>query len=413
MIAEIIFTGTELLLGQILNTNAQFLQQELSALGVDLYYQVTVGDNLGRCTSAIKQASGRADLVIIGGGLGPTEDDISREALAEALGVELVEHPDALAVVRRFFDLRGIPVSRNNLKQALVPRGGKVLDNPIGTAPGIILEKEGKIYILVPGPPSEFIKMVRERVIPYLREKLGGSTGVIKSRVLKFCGIGEALLDEKLSDLLKSNNPTLAPTAKFFEVNLRITAKARDDAEADEMIVAMEEKVRDRLGSFIFGVDDETLPGVVNRLLRETGKTIATMEDFTGGRLASSLSSADGADKTFIIGLVIKDLYRLHEKVNLGWAGELPGGISERVEHLAAALRKRYNCDIGVSVTAERDSSSDIPATNYKFYYAADFNGNKMSKEVLLWGEGENLAQRAAVYALVLLWRYLKHGIPF
>lgn len=413
MIAEIIFTGTELLLGQILNTNAQFLQQELSALGIDLYYQVTVGDNLERCAAAIKQAAGRSDLVIVGGGLGPTEDDISREALAEALGVQLAEHPEAMTVVRKFFDLRDMPVSRNNLKQALVPVGGKVLDNPIGTAPGIILEKDGKIYILVPGPPAEFTKMVGERVIPYLREKLGGHAGVIKSRVIKFCGIGEALLDEKLSDLLKSSNPTLAPTAKIFEVNLRITAKARDEAQASNMIVAMEKKVRERLGTYIFGVDGDTLPGAVNRILAEERKTIATMEDFTGGRLASNLSSAEEADKTFIIGLVIKDLYHLHEKVNLGWAGELPDGTAERAVHLAAALRKRYNCDIGMAVTAGGNPSGDISPTNHRFYYAADLDGNKMSKEVLLWGEGENLARRAAVYAQVLLWRYLKHGIPF
>ena len=240
MTGEIIFTGTELLLGQILNTNAQFLQQELSALGIDLYYQITVGDNLQRCADAINQASGRADLIMIGGGLGPTEDDISRDALAQALQVELAQDPAALAVVRRFFDQRGLPLSQNNLKQALIPVGGTVVDNPIGTAPGIILEREGKTYILVPGPPPEFNMMVRERIIPFLRGKLANRVGVIQSRVLKCCGIGESLLDEKLSDLLKSSNPTLAPTAKFSEVHLRITAKARDLARAEEMIEAME-----------------------------------------------------------------------------------------------------------------------------------------------------------------------------
>lgn len=153
MICEIIFTGTELLLGQIVNTNAQLIQQELSALGVNLYYQVTVGDNLQRCAAAIKQAAGRADLIIVGGGLGPTEDDISREALAGALRLDLVQDDQALKVVRRYFDRRGIPVTSNNLKQALVPAGGWAVDNPIGTAPGIILEQAGKTYILVPGPP--------------------------------------------------------------------------------------------------------------------------------------------------------------------------------------------------------------------------------------------------------------------
>jgi len=286
MTGEIIFTGTELLLGQILNTNAQFLLQELSALGIDLYYQITVGDNLQRCAAAINQASGRADLIIIGGGLGPTEDDISREALSQALQVELTQDPAALAVVRRFFDQRGLPLSQNNLKQALIPVGGTVVDNPIGTAPGIILEREGKTYILVPGPPPEFNMMVREWIIPFLRGKLANRVGVIQSRVLKCCGIGESLLDEKLSDLLKSSNPTLAPTAKFSEVHLRITAKARDLARAEEMIEAMEVKVRERLGSYIFGVDDDTLPCAIARIIRKKGKTIATVESFTGGQLS-------------------------------------------------------------------------------------------------------------------------------
>lgn len=410
MTGEIIFTGTELLLGQILNTNAQLLQQELSALGIDLYYQITVGDNLQRCAAAIKQATGRADLVIIGGGLGPTEDDISREALAEALQLELIQEPTALTVVRRFFAQRGIPVSENNLKQALVPTGGMVVDNPVGTAPGIILEREGKTYILVPGPPHEFIMMVREKIIPFLRGKLAGRVGLIKSRVLKFCGIGESLLDEKLSDLLKSGNPTLAPTAKFSEVHLRITAKARDLARAEEMIEAMEVKVRERLGSYIFGVDDETLPGAVARIIREKGKTVATVEDFTGGQLSFNLSSPCEADDIFVAGLVIKDYKNLEEKTGFRW-GDVPDDLGERAKHLASVLRKKFNSDIGVAVTAERSKKGSV--TNYPFYIAADFDGFKMFKEVFLWGERDEVAHRAATVALLLLWRYLKHGIPF
>lgn len=410
MTGEIIFTGTELLLGQILNTNAQFLQQELSALGIDLYYQITVGDNLQRCAAAINQASGRADLIIIGGGLGPTEDDISREALAQALQVELVQDPAALEVVRRFFDQRGLPVSQNNLKQALVPVGSTVVDNPIGTAPGIILEREGKTYILVPGPPPEFIMMVRERIIPYLRGKLANQVGVIQSRVLKCCGIGESLLDEKLSDLLKSSNPTLAPTAKFSEVHLRITAKARDLARAEEMIDAMEVKVRERLGSYIFGVDDDTLPGAVARMIRKKGKTIATVEDFTGGQLSFRLSSPYEARDVFVAGLVLTDCKGLEEKTGFRW-GDVPDNFGERAKHLATTLRKQFNSDIGVSVTAERGKNDAV--TNYLFYIAADFDGFKMLKEVLLQGERDEVAHRAATVALVLLWRYLKHGLPF
>lgn len=410
MTGEIIFTGTELLLGQILNTNAQFLQQELSALGIDLYYQTTVGDNLQRCAAAIKQASGRADLIIIGGGLGPTEDDISREALAEALQVELVQDPAALVVVRRFFDQRGLPVSQNNLKQALVPVGGTVVDNPIGTAPGIILEREGKTYILVPGPPPEFNMMVRERIIPFLRGKLANRVGVIQSWVLKCCGIGEALLDEKLSELLKSSNPTLAPTAKFSEVHLRITAKARDLIQAEEMIEAMEIKVRQRLGSYIFGVDDETLPDAVARLIREKGETIATVEDFTGGQLAFKLSSPYEAKDVFVAGLVISDYKDLEGRNGFRW-GDVPEDPGKRARHLSLVLRKQFNSDIGIAVTAERGKNDEV--TNYPFYIAVDFNGLNMFKRVLLRGERDEVARRAATVALTLLWRYLKHGLAF
>ncbi|MBC7325307.1 MAG: CinA family nicotinamide mononucleotide deamidase-related protein, partial [Moorella sp. (in: Bacteria)] len=253
------FTGTELLLGQIVNTNAPYLQQVLASLGIDLYYQVTVGDNRERLARAISQARQRADLIVIGGGLGPTEDDLSKEALADSLGISLRLHEEALKVVQRFFDERGLPMPENNLKQALVPEGGIVLDNPIGTAPGIILERAGKTYLLLPGPPSEFRLMVDHQVTPYLLQKLGAQRKVIQSRVLKLCGIGESMVDQQLGELLRSVNPTVAPTAKYAEVHLRITAKADSPDEARRINAAMEEKIRRRLGKYIFGADEETL----------------------------------------------------------------------------------------------------------------------------------------------------------
>ncbi len=412
MICELIFTGTELLLGQILNTNAQVIERELSALGIDVYYQITVGDNLQRCAETIKQATGRADLIIVGGGLGPTEDDISREALAEALQLDLLQDKKALEVVKRFFDRRGIPYTPNNLKQALVPEGGQAIDNPIGTAPGIIVERAGKTYILVPGPPSEFNMMVREQIIPYLEGKLAGQVGVIKSRVLKFCGIGESLLDEKLSDLLKSTNPTIAPTAKFSEVHLRITAKARHASLAEKMIASMENRITERLGSYIFGVDDDTLPGAVTRVLSEQGKTIAVAENFTGGQLSYKLSSAGGAEHTFVAGLIAGDYRQLQGKACLQ-LGDIPQRANEKAEHMAAMVRKQFNTNIGLAVAVEPGEVARATATGYNLYIAADFNGHLMLKKVLWSGEREYMTRWAATMATVLLWRYLKHGIPF
>ncbi|SFH25012.1 competence/damage-inducible protein cinA [Desulfotomaculum arcticum] len=412
MIAEIIFTGTELLLGQILNTNAQYLQQELSAMGVDLFYQVTVGDNLERCATAIRQASKRADLIIICGGLGPTEDDISREALAEALQLQLVEDPFALTVVTRFFKERGVPVSSNNYKQALVPQGGIAVDNPVGTAPGIILEKDGKIYILVPGPPPEFAKMVREKIIPHLLDKMSERSGLIMSRVLKFCGIGEALIDEKLSDLIKSNNPTVAPTAKFAEVHLRITAKAKGPEQAQKMIDEMEARVRERLGSYIFGTNNETLPAVVINLISKKKMTVSIIEDFTGGQLAYQLSSAKGSGGVFKSGLVVTNLKAVELFKNLSW-GSVPADLKQKAEYLAAAVRKKFDSDIGVAVTVLSDPEQKLAQTSHRFFMAADFNGVEMSREMLLWGDRDDAAQRATTVTLMLMWRYLKHGIKF
>ncbi|GBF31993.1 N-terminal domain of CinA protein [Desulfocucumis palustris] len=413
MVAEVIFTGTELLLGQILNTNAQYLQVELSSLGINLYYQVTVGDNLGRCASAISQAAGRADLIIVGGGLGPTEDDISREALAEALKLKLVKDNFALEVVRRFFDQRNISISDNNLKQALIPEGGRALDNPVGTAPGIILENRGKTYILLPGPPNEFKRMVNDRVIPFLKEKLAGKSGIIKSRVLKFCGIGESKLDEKLSDLLKSSNPTLAPTAKFSEVHLRITARAGDEAGAGEMIEVMEARVRERLGSFIFGVDGETLPGAVSGLFREQHKTLAVLEGFSGGEVSALLSTVPGAGDFFAAGVVARDFGVLRGMPFLH-AGEPPVKKEEAVKSLATAIKENFGCRAGLAIGMDNAGDPSSRVTGYAFHLGADIDGKIMGRELLLRG-GDRLeaSRRASTMVLVLLWRYLKHGIAF
>ncbi len=412
MICELIFTGTELLLGQILNTNAQVIERELSVLGIDVYYQITVGDNLQRCAAAIKQAAGRADLIIVSGGLGPTEDDISREALAEALQLELLQDKKALEVVKRFFDRRGIPYTTNNLKQALVPEGGRAIDNPIGTAPGIIVERAGKTYILLPGPPLEFNMMVKEQIIPFLESKLAGQVGVIKSRVLKFCGIGESLLDEKLGDLLRSTNPTIAPTAKFSEVHLRITAKARQASLAEKMIASMEIRITERLGSYIFGVDNDTLPGAVTQVLREQGKTIAVAENFTGGQLSYKLSSASGAEHTFVAGLIAGNYRQLQEKAYLQLS-DIPQRAMERAEHMATMVRKQFSTDVGIAVAVEPAEVARVTVAEYNLYIAADFNGNLMLKKVLWSGEREYMARWAATMVTVLLWRYLKHGIPF
>jgi len=408
MIAEVIFTGTELLLGQTLNTNALHLQQSLASLGLDLYYQVTVGDNRERCARAIREAAGRADLIFVGGGLGPTEDDVSREALSEALGIPLVRDEAALAVVRRFFDAGAIPMAANNLRQALVPAGGRALDNPAGTAPGILLEDQGRVFFLLPGPPVEFNRMLDELVIPFLRQRFPGRLGIIRSRVLKFCGIGESSLDEQLAGLLKSANPTVAPCAREGQIHLRLTAKAENEAEAEARIAEMEAAVRQRLGSYIFGADGETLPGVVGRLLAGAGQRVAVAEEFSGGLLAHLLTTDPVAREALACGVVV--------------GGQPPGSqgtapppelfrpegatLKEKAGRMAAAVRAFAGCEIGIAVlgAAVHPGRSDEKMT---VCIATNLAGAGREKELQLWGDPSQAGRRAAQAALVLLWRSL------
>lgn len=399
MKSEVIFTGTELILGQSLNTNAQYLQQTLAALGIDLFFQVTVGDNKKRLIEAIHQASSRADLVIIGGGLGPTEDDISREALAEALGLPLEENPQARQITERFFKSRGVEMPLNNLKQTMVPPGGRVLDNPVGTAPGLALEHDSKSYILVPGPPGEFKPMIDGQVAPLLQKSLGPDVFIIKSRVLKLCGIGESKVDETLGPLLRGSNPTLAPTAKFSEVNLRITSKASSSREADELIDGMEKRVRGLLGQFIYGKDEETLPEVVGKMLAAGKLTVAAAETCTGGYLTHLITSFPLGSQHFKFSAIAN--FKEMEKV-LGikfLEGENPANA------LAKGIRELTGADIGIAITEKRGGL--YPSGQGGITIASSFRDRLLSREITLWGEGAELRQRAVQICLVLIWNTL------
>lgn len=403
MKSELIFTGTELIIGQSLNTNAQYLQQTLAALGIDLYFQVTVGDNKKRLIEAIRQASARADLVVIGGGLGPTEDDVSREALAEALGTPLLENREARLITERFFKSRGVEMPLNNLKQTLAPWGGTVLDNPVGTAPGLALDHNSKLYILVPGPPGEFKTMIDNQVVPLLKKRLGTDVAIIKSRVLKLCGIGESKVDETLGPLLRGKNPTLAPTAKFSEVNLRITAKASGSDEADRMIDGMEHRVRELLGEFIYGKDDETLPEVVGNMLAAKKMTLALAETCSGGYLSHLITSFHQGSQFFKFAAVA-DVAGMENFLKI----KIPPGENP-AETLARAIRDQAETDIGISTTG--DKGDLYPSGQGSITIATSFKDRTLSREIRLWGEGAELRQRAVQICLVLLWNALKKGI--
>ncbi|SMB93771.1 competence/damage-inducible protein cinA [Thermanaeromonas toyohensis ToBE] len=410
MQAEAIFTGTELLLGQIINTNAAFLSQELAKAGISIFRQVVVGDNLERIKEAIQEAGKRADLIIVCGGLGPTEDDLTREALAGALGLPLEENPSAREHIIRFFSLRDRPMPPQNLKQALFPRGAIPLDNPLGTAPGIFLEHNGKLYACLPGPPSEFRVMLTEKLLPLLQQ-YSTSKEIIFSRVLKITGLGESAVEEKIQDLLKGTNPTLATLASPGEIHLRITAKAKDTEAALDLIKPLEKEIRQRLKEHIFGSDGDTLEGVVGNLLTLKGLTLAVAESCTGGLLAHRLTNIPGSSAYFHQGIVA-----YNNKVKLQLLGVTTeilasrGAVSEEVAlAMARGVRGLAGTDIGIGITGIAGPGGGTPAKPVGLVYLAiDYQGTTQVRRELFQGLREEIKWRATQSALDMLWRLLK-----
>jgi nicotinamide-nucleotide amidase len=350
MKAEIISIGTEILLGELLDTNANYLAARLPPLGVDLYWMTQVGDNLGRLTEAFRRAWDRSDLTLSTGGLGPTEDDVTREAIAAALNEQLSIQPELEAQLRAFFAGRGLVMPERNVKQAALIPSARAIPNPRGTAPGWWVERDGRILVALPGPPLELERMWEVEVAPRLTALVGGD--VIVSRTLKTAGIGEGAVDEMVSPLLKSTNPTIGVYAKADGVHLRITAKAATPGEARRLIAPVEEEARSILGQAVWGADDDTLEGAVGALLKEQGLTLATMESCTGGLLASTITDVAGSSSYFKGGFVS---YTAEMKIALGVDAALiarHGVVSAEVaQDMARACRGRLSADIGVGIT--------------------------------------------------------------
>ena len=350
MKAEIISIGTELLLGEITDTNASYIASQLPLLGIDLLWVTQVGDNLARMRECLKRAWGRSDLVLTTGGLGPTEDDLTREAIAEMLGEELSVDPELERGLREFFSLRGFPMPESNIKQATLIPSAKVIPNPRGTAPGWWVERGEKILIAMPGPPSEMQRMWQKEVSGRLRKRLGHE--IILSRTIKTFSIAESAVDEIVSPLLSSTNPTLAVYAKPDGIHLRLTAKAKTREEAEGMIAKRETEIHSLLGEIFWGSDEETLEGVVGNLLSEKGLTLATMESCTGGMLANTITDVPGSSNYFKGGLVA---YTNEAKISYGVDATLiaqHGAISAEVAgDMAEVTRQRFGADLGVGIT--------------------------------------------------------------
>jgi nicotinamide-nucleotide amidase len=290
-VAELIAIGTELLLGEIQDTNSRHLARALRDVGVNLYRATLIGDNCTRISALIREALARADMVITTGGLGPTVDDPTRQAVADAFGVPLEFRPELWAQILARFQRYGRPATENNRRQAYSPAGSKAIENPVGTAPAFIVEQAGKAVICLPGVPREMEYLLYEQVIPYLRQSFH-LTGVIKTLVLHTSGVGESQVDEWVGDLEKMDNPTVGLLAHPGQVDIRVTARADSDAEASQMLKSVAAEVRRRVGDAIYGLDQETLESVVLTWLAILGWSLAALDCGSGGRLASSLASA-------------------------------------------------------------------------------------------------------------------------
>jgi len=353
--AEIVAIGSELLLGQIVDTNSAWIGGQLALAGIDSHFQTKVGDNLGRIVGCIRQALERSDAVILCGGLGPTQDDITREAIAEVLGRKLVFQPALYAQITDFFTRLGRTTSPNNRKQAYIPEGAIPIENPVGTAPGFIAEQDGKAIITVPGVPHEMRYFMEHSVLPYLRTKLG-IREVIVSRVLKLFGIGESLVDERLKDLIEEGtNPTIGLLAHTHigEIHVRLTAKATEQARAEALNAALEVKVRERLGEFIFGVDEETYEGVLNALLVKAGRTLAVAETAFGSSVAQTLKTMEGSGQFFRLGVTVVTPETaqklLSVPVSLWQDGQ--GVNAATAKALAEGARRLAGSDLGLGIT--------------------------------------------------------------
>jgi nicotinamide-nucleotide amidase len=406
MKAEIISVGTEILLGEILDTNSQYLAVRLPPLGIDLYYMSKVGDNLQRLAETIGRARELSDLVLVTGGLGPTEDDVTREAIARTLGEKMYVDKETEERLRAFFASRGFPFPERNVKQAMLISSAQTIPNPRGTAPGWWVEKDSRIIVAMPGPPAELERMWEVEVAPRLTKLTTGDT--IVSRTLKTVGIGEAQLDEMVGPLLKSENPTVGVYAKQDGVHVRLTAKAATSEAAQRLIEPMEDEVHRLLGSAVWGADDETLEGAIGAMLKDGGLTLATMESCTGGLLASSITDVPGSSEYFKGGYVA---YTAEMKMALGVSAKLieeHGTVSDEVAaDMARAARSKAGADLGVAVTGAAGPDELEGKPPGRIHIAVDDGGPGQRVSYTYYQGRAATKRRAVTSALALVRRAL------
>ncbi|HEX8236532.1 MAG TPA: competence/damage-inducible protein A [Abditibacteriaceae bacterium] len=414
MRAEILCVGSELLLGQTIDTNAAFIATQLSRAGIDLHRKQTVGDNLERIVDCIRGALSRADALVITGGLGPTTDDMTREGIATALGVPLEHKPELEQELRDFFARRNYTPGATIMRQAYLPQGAQALPNSNGTAPGVLAQNaEGKLVFAVPGVPREMRAMIELSVIPALLERLEGERQVIVSRTLRSFGIGESALAEPIEDILTSStNPTVAPLlfGKTAEVHLRLTAKSPSADEATQLLDEMEARLRTRVGAHIFGVDEETLAAVVLRMMQERGLTLAVAESLTGGLINTMLTDVPGSSATLLSGVVAYSAAAKNEILNVPQHVIDQDGVvsAATAAAMAEGVLDISGADIGLSTTGEAGPQSASGAPVGTVFIGLSHKSMTDTFERSFMSDRDTNRLRAAMSALDILRRHLQ-----
>ena len=411
MNAEIICVGTELLLGDIVNTNAQYLSQRLSELGISVFEQVVVGDNVERLKKVVEESMLKADIIILSGGLGPTPDDLTKETVAKLLDLELVNHDDTYESIRTYFAGRGMEMPLSNAKQAMVPETAMVLKNDNGTAPGLVINKGKNIIIMLPGPPAELIPMFDKYIVPYFKKQ---SSDTIYSTNINIIGIGESAVAEKLGDLLKSSNPTVATYAQNGEVRVRVTAKADKDS-AKRIISSTVQNIVGMFKDNIYGIDEENIQSAVVKLLKEKGKKIATAESCTAGIISGMITDVPGASEVFEMGITAYS-NSIKEQA-LGIRSKLlleKGAVSPEVAcEMAKTIAAITGADIGIGITGVAGPGQSEQKPEGLVYVALSAPNQCFVKKLELFGGRDKIRNAAAKQALDMARRYLQNVESF
>ena len=405
MRAEIVSIGTEIMLGEIVDTNAAFIASRLPELGIDLLFVTQVGDNPGRLHEVLSRAWERSDYVFTTGGLGPTEDDLTREAVAGVLGEELVVDPEQRRILEARFSQRGRTLIERNIKQAWLIPSARAIANPRGTAPGWWVERDGRVIAIMPGPPAEMTHMWEQEVAPELERR---ADSILVSNTLKTAGLGESLVDQMLAPLLSTTNPSIGIYARRDGVHVRIAAKAPTREEAWHLIHPVADEARAILGGHVWGEDDDTLAAGIGRILRDRGLTLAVMESATGGAIADAITDVAGSSDYFKGSLVT---YATQAKIDHGVPAEVPathGVISrETAEAMARAVREQLDADIGIGLTGIA-GGAELEGQPPGTMHIALADATTVEYQTWSYYQGREAAKRRAVtQALNLLRNYL------